>query len=159
MRNRGDGQLAVASFSIITTERGTNMKLSVFVAIFVLTFSSSAAQPQRKVIVLKQEFKLKIGESARAPREGLQIEFDSVAEDSRCPKDVNCVWAGNAKILLKVKKDAAKPASVELNTNTNPKTFRYLEYELRLEELKPYPQSDARTKTSDYEVTLTVYKL
>ena len=153
MRRRGDSHLAVASFSIITT-----MKLSVFIAIFLLTFSSIAGQPKQKVIVLKQEFKLKIGESAKAG-EGLRIEFDSVAEDSRCPKGVTCVWAGNAKILLKVRKDAAKPASVELNTNINPKTARYLEYELRLEQLKPYPESNATTKSSDYEVTLTVHKL
>ena len=96
-------------------------------------------QPREKLIVLEQEFKLKIGESAKSKPEGLEVEFDSVAEDSRCPKGVNCVWAGNAKIILKVKKDAAKPANVELNTNINPQTSRYLEYELRLKELRPYP--------------------
>lgn len=154
MRRRGDGQLAVASFSITTT-----MRLSLFVAIFLLTFSCIVARPQQKVMVLDQQFNLKIGESAKAPGEGLKIEFDSVAEDSRCPKDVTCVWAGNAKILLKVRKNTAQPANVELNTNSNPKTSRYLEYELRLEELKPYPKSDAKTKSSDYEVTLTVHKL
>lgn len=135
------------------------MKRSVFVAVLLLTFASIAAQPGKRVIVLEQEFKLKIGESAKVPREGLKVEFESVAEDSRCPKGVNCVWAGNAKILLKVKKDAGKPANVELNTNINPKTSRYLEYELRLKELKPYPESNTTIKSSDYEVTLTVHKL
>ena len=145
--------MAVASFSI------TNMKLSVFVAVVLLAFSSNAVSPRQKVIVLEQEFKLKIGESAEARREGLKVEFDSVAEDSRCPKGVNCVWAGNAKILLKVKKNAAEPANVELNTNINPKTSRYLEYEFSLKELKPYPESEATIKSSEYEVTLTVHKL
>ena len=135
------------------------MKLSVFVAVLLLTFSSIAVQPGKRVIVLEQEFRLKIGESARAAREGLQVEFDSVAEDSRCPKDVNCIWAGNAKILLKVKKDAAEPANLELNTNMDPRTSRYSEYELRLKELKPYPESKSTIKSSEYEVTLTVHKL
>jgi hypothetical protein len=54
---------------------------------------------------------------------------------------------------------AGNPSSVELNTNINPKTSRYLEYELRLKELKPYPESNATIKASDYEVTLTVHKL
>ena len=102
---------------------------------------------------------MRIGESAKAIHEGLKVEFDSVAEDSRCPKDVNCIWAGNAKILLKVEKDAGKPTNVELNTNINPKTSRYLQYELRLKELKPYPESNSTIKASDYEVTLTVHKL
>ncbi|HEX7335199.1 MAG TPA: hypothetical protein VF290_27105 [Pyrinomonadaceae bacterium] len=150
---RGDGQLAVASFSI------TNMKLLVIVAVILLTFSSIAVQPGKRTIVLEQEFRLKIGESAKASSEGLQVEFDSVAEDSRCPKDVNCIWAGNAKILLKVRKDAAEAASVELNTNMTPKTSRYLEYELRLKDLKPYPESKAAIKSSEYEVTLTVHKI
>ena len=135
------------------------MKRSVFFAVLLLIFASIAAQPGERVIVFEQEFKLKIGESAKTPHEGLQIEFDSVPEDSRCPKGVNCVWAGNAKILLKVKKDADKPANVELNTNINPKTSRYLGYELSLKELKPYPESNATIKSSDYEVTLTVHKL
>jgi hypothetical protein len=135
------------------------MKVYVFVAIFLLTFASIVTQPREKPIALQQEFKLKIGESAKSRPEGLEVEFHSVAEDSRCPRGVTCMWAGNAKILLKVKKDAAKPADVELNTNANPKTSRYLEYELRLRELKPYPESDATIKSSDYEVTLTVHKL
>ena len=134
------------------------MKRSVFVAVLILTFSSIAAHEQR-VIVLKQEFRLKIGESAQAPRDGLKVEFDSVAEDSRCPKGVTCVWAGNAKILLKVNKDSAQSANVELNTNINPRTSRYLDYELRLKELKPYPESNATIKSSEYEVTLIVHKL
>lgn len=126
-------------------------------AILLLAFVSIAAQPAEKVIVLDQDFKLKVGESAQAS-EGLKIEFDSVTEDSRCPKGVTCVWAGNAKVLLKVKKDGGKAANVELNTNINPKTSRYLDYELRLKELKPYPESNATIKSSDYEVTLTVHR-
>ena len=135
------------------------MRRSVFVAVLLLAFTSIAAQPGKRVIVLEQEFKLKMGESAEMPREGLKIEFDSVAEDSRCPKGVTCIWAGNAKILLKVKKDGGKHTNVELNTNINPKTCRYLEYELRLKELKPYPEGDQTIKSSDYEVILTMHKL
>ena len=135
------------------------MKVCCFVAIFLLAFASSVGQPREKLIVLEQEFKLKIGETAKLKPEGMEVEFHSVAEDSRCPTGVNCVWAGNAKILLKVKKDAGQPADVELNTNINPKTSRYLEYELRLRELRPYPASDTTIKSSEYEVTLTVHKL
>lgn len=123
------------------------MKFYVFVAISLLT------------LVSMQEIKLKIGESGKSKPEGIEVEFHSVAEDSRCPKGVTCVWAGNAKVLLKVKKNGAKPVEVELNTNSNPKTTNYLGYELRLKELKPYPESDVTIKSSDYEVTLTVDKL
>ena len=151
--------MAVTSFCAITVEEGINMKRFVFFAVLLLTFACLGAQTRERVIVLDQEFKLKIGESAKASGEGLEVEFDSVTDDSRCPKGVTCVWAGNAKVLLKVKKDTGKAADVELNTNINPKTSRYLEYELRLKELKPYPEINTPIKSSDYEVTLTVHEL
>lgn len=134
------------------------MKGFVFGAVLLLAFASIAAQPGKKVIVLDQELKLKIGESGKAAGEGLEVEFDSVADDSRCPRGVTCVWAGNAKVLLKVKKDAGKAADVELNTNINPRTSRYQDYELTLKELKPYPEANSPIKSSEYEVTLTVRK-
>ena len=120
------------------------MKFYVFVAIFLLT------------LIPMQEFKLKIGAKSKA--DDLEIQFHSVAEDSRCPKGVTCMWAGNAKVLLKVKKNGAKPVDVELNTNSNPRTANYLDYELSLKELKPYPEADVTIKPSDYEVTLTLHK-
>lgn len=118
------------------------MKVYVFVAVFLLAFLSM------------QELKLKIGESGKS--KPLEIEFHSVVEDSRCPKGVTCMWAGNAKVLLKVKKNGAKPVDVELNTNSNPRTASYLGYELTLKELRPYPESGETIKPSDYEVILTV---
>jgi hypothetical protein len=72
------------------------MKLPVLVAVFFLTFLSIAVPSKDKLIVLKKEFTLKVGETGKAPREQLQVDFISVADDSRCPKGVTCVWAGNA---------------------------------------------------------------
>ena len=135
------------------------MKPSVLVGVLLMTLACIAAQPENRVIVSDQEFKLKIGETAKAQRDGLEVEFDSVTEDSRCPRGVTCVWAGNATILLKVKTGDGPPVTVELNTNINPKSSRYSEYELRLKELKPYPEADVKIKPSDYEVTLTLHKL
>src|SRR5262245_40888783 len=123
------------------------MKRSVFVGVLLLTFACIAAHPWEKVIVLDQEFRLKVGESAKASAEGLNVEFDSVVEDSRCPKGVSCIWAGNAKVLLKVKTEGGKQADVALNTNANPKSSRYLDYELSLKELKPYPEGDVKIKS------------
>ena len=49
---------------------------------------------------LDQPFTLFVRE--RAQLGNLQIRFIGVPEDSRCPLDVECVWAGNAKIVLGV---------------------------------------------------------
>jgi hypothetical protein len=34
--------------------------------------------------------------------EDIHLKFEEVLSDSRCPKDVECVWAGEAKILIEI---------------------------------------------------------
>ena len=51
---------------------------------------------------LGQPFSLRSGESAVLQRENVRLRFDSVPEDSRCPKTVQCVWAGNARVRLEI---------------------------------------------------------
>lgn len=34
--------------------------------------------------------------------EGYQLTFKSVVSDGRCPKDVTCVWPGEAEILIEI---------------------------------------------------------
>jgi hypothetical protein len=135
------------------------MKLSILVAIFLLTFSSSAVPTKDKLIVLKKEFTLKVGETGKAPRDKLEVEFVSVADDSRCPKGVTCVWAGNAKVLLRFRKGNNKPVDVELNTNIKTKIHSLFGYVLRLEKLEPYPEASGPINPSDYVVTLSVHKV
>jgi hypothetical protein len=46
------------------------------------------------------EFDLAIGQTAALEGTDYRITFNRVTEDSRCPVDVTCVWAGDAKIEL-----------------------------------------------------------
>ena len=43
-----------------------------------------------------------LGGSVELPDQGIGISFDRVVEDSRCPTNVVCVWAGEAVIELTV---------------------------------------------------------
>ena len=56
--------------------------------------------PMPTPTVLRVEFRL--GESVELPGQGIGISFDQVLEDSRCPANVVCVWAGKAVIELTV---------------------------------------------------------
>ncbi len=135
------------------------MKLPVLVVILFITLVGATTKSTRKVIKVDQEFTLKVGQSARSEDSGFKITFASVKEESRCPKGVTCVWAGNAKILVEISKDAAGSTSFELNTNINPRSGRYLGYELSLDKLDPYPKADEQLKQSQYEATLVLRKL
>lgn len=46
------------------------------------------------VFNLNQEFELCQGNTAAQLGGDLKITFDEVTEDSRCPVDVTCIWAG-----------------------------------------------------------------
>lgn len=84
---------------------------------------------------LNYPFLLQVGETVAIDGEGLTLAYERLLEDSRCPPDVQCVWAGNGRILLTVAKQGSAPAGLELNTTLEPKTGRYLDYSVSLVEL------------------------
>jgi hypothetical protein len=53
------------------------------------------------------EFNLAVGKTAALNGTDYRITFNRVTEDSRCPVDVTCVWAGDAKIELSVSRNGA----------------------------------------------------
>ena len=110
------------------------------------------------MIRLGQDFDLKINQEAMVEGEGLAVVFESVLEDGRCPEDVTCVWSGNAKIRIGSSKQKHAPAPIELNTNVEPKSSSYLDYEIKLVALKPRPKADKPVQTSEYKATLIITK-
>src|ERR1041384_6590460 len=65
---------------------------------------------------LGQEFELRIGQRAVIRKTNLTLRFVTVPEDSRCPSDVTCVWAGNARVELLVT-NGRRTKSMTLNSN------------------------------------------
>lgn len=118
------------------------------------------AEPPRKEksARLGQEFTLKVGEQVVIKEAGLKITFRTVAEDSRCPKGVDCIWAGNGKIYVRVVHGKRKPIELGLNTGTEPMQQRFLEYDIKLVGLNPYPEKDVNINRGDYVATLMVSK-
>jgi hypothetical protein len=129
------------------------MKLAILS--ILLVFTTALAQPvDAKKVALNQEFEIKVGETVSV--EGLKISFGTVAEDSRCPEGVKCVWAGNAKVILKLSKGRRRASQINLNTGIEPKHNLYYGYDIKLVKLNPYPKMNERIKGSDYVATLVV---
>lgn len=75
----------------------------------------------------------------------LTIRFDSVLEDSRCPPEAMCVWAGNAKVRFIFATEAQTDTFV-LNTTLDSDKLGHRElliqgYKIRLIGLSPQPVS------------------
>src|SRR5215510_16175617 len=131
----------------------TTLPLLLFV---FLSFIQSAPVDAR--IGLGEEFNLKSGEEVVLKEEKLRIRFRSVTQDSRCPTDVICGWAGNGEVLIEVVRKNKRQVVTILNTLLEPKEIFYKGYKIRLVALNPYPKIDEPIDQKDYESTLIVTK-
>ena len=95
--------------------------------------------------------------------EDVEVEFQAVEEDTRCPLNTQCPTQGNARVRFKTITHRGE-FIVWLNTDpalTTSTLFDY--YGITLRKLEPYPTLDPQTGTStipdhDYEATVFVIK-
>src|SRR6476469_460473 len=59
---------------------------------------------------------VRIGQEKRAARGAVRIRFVEMIEDSRCPRNVQCIQAGNASVRVRVSRGGRSQMLV-LNTN------------------------------------------
>jgi hypothetical protein len=107
---------------------------------------------------------IKVGDTRTIQPYGLEITFDTVLGDSRCPVGAYCFWGGMAKIKLYVASsdqdrqalifhvDAAQPA---------PDSSRYVvtdagRFRIDLRNLTPYPDINEQHLYADYRIALAV---
>jgi len=57
---------------------------------------NSHGESNAEVAHLGQKFMLRVGKQLGFDGSSLKIKFLSVGSDSRCPKDVTCVWRGSS---------------------------------------------------------------
>lgn len=102
-------------------------------------------------------FTLKPSETALVDDHGVYVSFIGVSDDSRCPEDVTCVWAGMATVQLELTnangvtgtqqmqlQGGAEPSSAELLPGM---TFTLLAVD-------PYPTSDDPIDADAYTITM-----
>lgn len=63
--------------------------------------NSRVAEKFGETFNLKSQEEIRVG---GASSDSLEVVVESIA-DSRCPTDVNCIWAGNAQVELTLSKD------------------------------------------------------
>ena len=61
------------------------------------------AKDSTKVVVTPPIIAVKVLLGKKVTLSKTEITFEAVLEDSRCPKDVTCIWAGQATIRVRVK--------------------------------------------------------
>jgi hypothetical protein len=116
--------------------------------------AAKAPPPVHYDAPLGGEFSAALGKPMRM--DGISIEFAKVVEDSRCPKNVTCVWQGAATVALTV---LVTTDPRELTLSTTPDTAASADvegYHIELLEVAPYPDATVRRASMDYSVKLRV---
>jgi hypothetical protein len=120
--------------------------------------SGGATPPAAPTPAVEEEFVLGPGQTATVSGTNLRLTFDHVSEDSRCPTDVNCIWEGDAVVVLTVKAEADE-GTREVHTQggaSRSRQARAGNYVVTLVRLDPVPRSTAAIEPSDYRATLRV---
>ncbi len=95
----------------------------------------------------------------------MKVTFKGISEDSRCPKDVNCIWAGVAVAELEVMGTATRPMTLSLASLDNKgrnyhQSADFNGYTITLTEVNPYPGSAEGTKNlkGKYRIGIMIKK-
>ena len=140
---------------------------SLLLALTVLVSSASFAQDSTQVVKVKPPrivTKLQFGQSYQL--EDLELKFVEVLQDSRCPKNVNCVWAGEVVISIDVFENGNKINQKKLSISAKSYIQNLLGNLFKSEGLTvsvfnvlPYPVSGKKTKLEDYYIQLDIRKV
>ena len=130
------------------------MRLLKVLALAAALSVLAAAANQKTRGVRGVTVEIQIGEEKKIG--DLLIAFEGVAEDSRCPEGVVCVWQGNARAHFSATDRGGNRVEFELNTGLQPRAYRFCGYTIKLEKLVPHPHVNRETKVDEYVATLFV---
>ena len=129
--------------------------LTVCMLLAMVGCGTSGSTANEPVVTPPADVTLRIGESRTVA--AVTIGFVKVNEDSRCPSDVQCVWAGNAAVELSLASAGASPISRVINSGIDPKTIEEHGLRISFRQLSPAPRQ-AAPDTSKPTVVLHVEK-
>lgn len=124
----------------------------------VILFSSFAFGQDESAETPKIGVKVSKGETVVL--KGVSIKFIEVTEDSRCPKDVTCIWAGRAIVKVEVDANGKKEIKTlifgEVRPGEEPNTNLYSSNDFAINglTLNPYPISENPGKETKYTLLI-----
>ena len=130
------------------------MRLLKVLALAAALSVIAAAANQKTRSVRGYTVEIQIGEEKKVG--DLLIAFEGIAEDSRCPEGVVCVWQGNARAHFSAANSRGERAEFDLNTGLQPRAHRFGGYTIKLEKLVPYPHINRETPIDEYVATVSV---
>jgi hypothetical protein len=117
--------------------------------------ATAGADAKVRTVRLGDTVAVRRGESVVFGNE-IFITFNRVSEDSRCPEDVKCVWAGNARVELSMRKSGGHALPIVLNTGIVPRDTMIDRYHVALHALAPATNSKRVIGPDEYVASISV---
>ena len=129
--------------------------MKFFLCILSLILCSTAAAQEEPVAKI---YNAGIGIGQEFNLGNRQVLFKDVLSDSRCPREVTCIWAGNATVLLQIYSGGELVEEKEVVVPASGSSSLFMTGELSVEAiaLLPYPEANSNTKNRDYFIKLRV---
>ncbi len=154
-----------------TTMRGISKITALLISACFIISCGYACKKQPKEIDMQKDtitasldsgFQLMHNQTASIGSENLSVKFVNVAEDSRCPVGVECIWAGQAKIELEIKQKDEEPEIIVLISQAGREELAKKDidgYSIRLLEVKPPRLPQQELRLSDYIISISISKI
>lgn len=129
------------------------MKMKILYTFLLLFFGFNSASAQTTV----PEQSLLPGEVFSYGSK--EVKFIGVVSDSRCPKDVTCIWAGNAVILVEIRENGALLEEKEIVLSAAGRSSPLLmvkDSSLLVQNLLPYPTIGSNIEDREYSLELQI---
>jgi hypothetical protein len=110
---------------------------------FILLVSSGGCAPMQTTAVIVEPgvaFTLAPGQTATVKTADTRITFREVREDSRCPVDVQCVWAGDAKVEVNIARNGVPTETKTLSITPPDNEVQTGNLKLKFVGLTPVPR-------------------
>ena len=113
-----------------------------------LVFVGAGCAPVQTAVIVEPgiSFTLAPGQTATVRRAEARVTFKEVREDSRCPVDVTCVWAGDAKVDVVIAREGVPNDARTLSITPPDNEVQVGNLKIRFVGLTPVPrQADGNT--------------
>lgn len=137
------------------------MRLQMLYLFSIILFFSCTEDPECVDEPIGEEITIQVFDTATYCNENLSITFNAYPNESRCPSDVTCVWAGfvEVELLINAKgKESILKLSTEPNISGIPVQANVGEYSIKLIDVMPYPATNIRINPNQFKVILLVEK-
>jgi hypothetical protein len=137
----------------------TFLGLAVFIVVLLGISCSSTPPPEPVFFHLDRPFTLVLGQTGSFKKmNDFTVRFDKIASDSRCPKGVECITAGQADVALTIGKEG-KSTAVTLPfiiPNGTGNVTQFEGYTIRVLGVAPMKFKDKALDPREYNIVVKV---